>query len=106
MTHKTNLTGHAHAVDAGALLLGLGGVSGAVSCWGIGLGVVRPAGYRMTCIIKFWASAWYQVNKIEYFKYKNGLIAQHNHVTKLVKAGHFWLGQGGSCHLGLGFGIN
>lgn len=52
MTHKTNLTGHAHAVDAGALLLGLGGVSGAVSCWGIGLGVVRPADYRMPRIIK------------------------------------------------------
>jgi hypothetical protein len=38
MAHKTNLTGHAHALEAGGVVCGLRGVSGVVSCLGIGLG--------------------------------------------------------------------
>jgi hypothetical protein len=45
MAHKANLTSHPQALEAGGLVLGaLWRVSGAVSCWGIELGVGAASG--------------------------------------------------------------
>jgi hypothetical protein len=108
MAQKANLTSQPHALEAGGLVLeALLGASGAVSCWGIELGVGAaselPDALHYKNPARSHSGSSVDMNTLSI---KMDCSSRKIMLQNLSYTSHLRLGQGGSCHLGRGFGSN